>query len=77
MNRSEFYDVLADILELPPGSLSGQEKLNELEKWDSLALVSYIATCNGLFGVVLRPADVKLCASVPELCKLVASHLVD
>lgn len=77
MTRSEFYATLDDILELPIGTVKGDEKLKELPNWDSLAVVSYIATCHGLFKVVLSGDRVKATTSVQELMSLVGPHITD
>lgn len=74
MTRAEFYTTLDDILELPSGTIKGTEMLSEFT-WDSLAIVSYIATCNGLFGVVLSGERVKATKSVEDLVSLVAGHI--
>jgi acyl carrier protein len=77
VTKSEFYATLDDILELPIGTVKGNELLKELPNWDSLAVVSYIATCNGLFGVVLKGDRVKETTSVQELVALVGDHVKD
>ncbi len=77
MTRSEFYATLDDILEIEIGTIRGDEKLGDLKNWDSLAVVNYIATCNGLFGVVLEGDRVKACQSVADLVALVRQHVAD
>lgn len=77
MTRQELYETLDDILELPIGTIQGSELLVDVKTWDSLAVVSFIATVNGLFGVVLSPPRVRECKSVPDLVALVAEHLTD
>jgi acyl carrier protein len=76
VTRIEFYATLDDILELEPGTITGDEMLSSLT-WDSLAVVSYIAACNGLFGVVLVGDKVKASKSVADLVALVANHVTD
>ena len=77
MTRTELYQTLDDILELPIGTITGKEQLSALPTWDSLAVVSYIATCNGLFGVVLSGDRVKETKSVEDLLGLIKPHIVD
>jgi hypothetical protein len=43
MTRNEFLLPMEEILGLSPGTLKGHEKLEELENWESTALVSVIA----------------------------------
>ena len=75
MTRQELYETLDDILELPIGTIQGDERLADIKTWDSLAVVSFIATANGLFGVILSPPRVRECTSVPDLVALVEDHL--
>jgi acyl carrier protein len=75
VTRTEFYATLDDILELPIGTITGSEPLSALPTWDSLAVVSYIATCNGLFGIVIAGERVKATRSVEDLVALVAGHV--
>jgi acyl carrier protein len=77
VTRAEFYATLDDILEIPPGTIKGPEKLGSFQTWDSLAVVNYIATCNGLFGVVLEGTPVKASQTVEDLVQLVRSHITD
>jgi acyl carrier protein len=77
VTRTEFYATLDDILEIDIGTIQGGEQLGDLKNWDSLAVVNYIATCNGLFGVVLEGDRVKACQTVQDLITLVRSHLTD
>lgn len=78
VTRAEFYATIDDILDLPPGTVKGDEMLKELPAtWDSLAIVSYIAAVNGLFGVVLSGEKVKATKSVAELMGLVQPHIAD
>jgi acyl carrier protein len=77
VTRTELYETLDDILELPIGTIRGEEQLSTLPTWDSLAVVSYIATCNGLFGIVLSGDRVKETKSVEDLVTLIKPYIVD
>ena len=78
VTRAEFYATIDDILDLPPGTVKGDENLKELPAtWDSLAIVSYIAAVNGLFGLVLSGEKVKATKSVADLMARVAPHVTD
>jgi len=77
VKRAEFYALLDDIVEQPAGTLQGTETLDSTERWDSLAVVSFIASCNAFFGVVLKGDDVKKAKSVEDLRLLVGPHITD
>lgn len=54
MAREEFLRELDDILELAQGTLNGVGKLEELEHWNSMAMVSFIALA-GNNGTTVSP----------------------
>lgn len=43
MTREHFLQSLDELLELPPGTLQGPEKLEEFEGWNSVAMLGVIA----------------------------------
>jgi acyl carrier protein len=77
VTRAELYATLDDILEIEIGTIKGSEQLTSLKNWDSLAVVNYIATCNGLFGIVLEGDRVKACTTIEDLVALIRAHVVD
>jgi len=77
VTRQELYETIDDILEIPIGTIKGGETLDQVPNWDSLAVVNFIATSNGLFGIVLSPKSVKECRSIADLLALVSDQLTD
>jgi acyl carrier protein len=75
MKKSEFLILLDEIVEAPPGTLRGDEILADVEGWDSLALVSFIAVVNQHFGVTPSAEKLQKCKTLPELIGLVSGHL--
>lgn len=71
MSHAEFLDGVAEILEVPAGSLTGQEKIEDLEGWNSMAMVSFIAFADEHFGKTLSPRLFSTCDTVADLGKLV------
>lgn len=70
MSRVEFLNQLAEILELPADSLQGGEKLEDMDNWTSLAMVSFIALADEHFGKTLSPRAFAKCETVGDLCDL-------
>jgi acyl carrier protein len=58
------------ILGLRPGTLRGDERLDELENWDSTALISFVAVAEGQNGVQISPVQIVGCSSVDDLIRL-------
>ncbi|HTZ95271.1 MAG TPA: phosphopantetheine-binding protein [Terriglobales bacterium] len=70
MTRNEFLLQIDDILGLQPGTLRGDEKLEELENWDSTSLITFIALADSNAGVAVSPAQVVNCTTVADLLRV-------
>jgi acyl carrier protein len=67
------HDLLLEvdkILGLRPGTLKGSERLDELENWDSTALISFVALAEGENGVQISPVQIVSCSTVDDLLRL-------
>jgi acyl carrier protein len=71
VSKVEFLNYLSEILEVPAGSLSGNDKLADLEEWTSVAMVSFIAFADEHFGKMLSPRLFTTCDTIDDLGKLV------
>lgn len=69
MEKSRFLQLIEEALELDPGTVRGEESLEEL-RWDSLAVVSFIGLVDEHLNVALEPKKVSKCKTVPELLAL-------
>lgn len=70
MKRDEFLLQMDEILNLPAGTLRGDEKLDELENWDSTSLITFIALADASSGVSISPEQIVNCATVADLLRL-------
>lgn len=70
MTRNEFLLQMDEILDLPAGTLRGQEKLEELPNWDSTSLITFIALAETNNGVRISPSQIVTCSTVADLLKL-------
>jgi acyl carrier protein len=66
----EFLSEFSELLEVPAGSLQAQDKLADLEGWNSMALVGFIAFVDEHFGKALSPRLFAGCSTVADLAKL-------
>lgn len=69
MTQQEFLTAMDESLELSPGTLNGSEKLADLEMWDSVSMMSYIALAD-TNGVKISPRHIVNCTTVNDLAKL-------
>lgn len=70
MTREEFLLEMDEILGLRAGTLQGNEKLEELEKWDSTALISLIVLAETNNSAQISPDQVVGCSTVADLLRL-------
>lgn len=70
LTRDEFLREMDDILGLRPGTLRGDEKLEELRNWDSTALVQLIALAEMSNDASISPDQVVGCTTVADLLRL-------
>jgi len=75
MTKREFLSEFEEILEAAPGSLKGNEPLNGLEGWDSLAVVSLIAMVDEQFGVTLSPKVIAKAGSISDIVGLLGDKI--
>jgi len=70
MSRREFLLQLDEILGLKPGTLRGEEKLEDLENWDSTTLISLILLADSNNSTPISPEQVVGCSTVGDLLRL-------
>jgi acyl carrier protein len=63
--------MLHEILEVPAGSLVGDEELSSIENWDSLSIVTVIAQVHVETGHTLEADAVKGCTNMAQLFDLI------
>jgi len=67
MNIKKFRNEIENIIECKVGSLHGGEMLSELEDWDSLAVLAFIAMIDKNFGIILDAEKITNCKTVDDL----------
>ena len=70
MTHGEFLLQMDEILGLPAGTIRGDEKLEDLDNWDSTALISFVALAEMQSGVDLTPDQIVMCSTVADLLRL-------
>ena len=70
---SEFFDGMAEILEVDVSKISSELELHSGEAaWDSLAIVSTIALADDCFNVMLEGKSLGDCQTIADIEKLIA-----
>ena len=70
MTPTEFYAALDEMLELDPGTITGSERLEDIEAWDSLAVISFIALVDEKFDILVETEKLAAAESIADLYAL-------
>lgn len=70
MTKDNFLLEMDNILDLPAGTLRGHEKLEELNNWDSTALITLIVLAESNNSVRINPSQIVNCFTVADLMKV-------
>lgn len=70
MRKTEFLAAIDEILEQPAGTLQGDETLSSLPRWDSLAIIGFIALLDAQFGMQVPATEILECRTVADLTAL-------
>ena len=75
MTFKQFLLEMDEILDLPAGTVRGNENLEDLANWDSTALVNFLVLAESSSGVSPSLAQIASCTTVSDLVRL--SHISD
>jgi len=67
MSFEEFLSHLSDVLDMPAADLGPDLKLADLEQWNSMALVSFIAFVDEYLEKTLSPRVIAPCRTIADL----------
>jgi acyl carrier protein len=70
MTHSEFFSEFENISLQPPGSIHGQEPLDSVKGWDSLAVVGLMSMVDEKLGIQLDPSRIMASRRVIDLAIL-------
>ena len=75
MTKKDFFLLIDELLENDPGTIQGDEVLVQLPKWDSLAVIGFIALLDQHFSASIPAARILNCKTAADLADLVADKL--
>lgn len=70
MTNNEKMEIIADILELELNEIKVDSVLNDIETWDSVAILSFIAVMNEEFDKYPMANEIKSYKTVGDLMKV-------
>lgn len=66
MTNEKKIELLAEILDADAEEITPETRLNDMDAWDSVAVLSFIAMMDEEFGKEVRGADVKKMVTVQD-----------
>lgn len=75
MTKADFLAQLDEILEYDAGTLTGDEVVKDLDGWDSLATLSFIAMVDEQLNLQLSGAQIAKAETVNDLVALVGDKV--
>lgn len=72
MDYQTFMQKIAEITENNTHELSMDMWLEDIEGWDSLAIVTFIAMCDSEFDILIKGPDIKIAETLSDIYELVA-----
>ncbi len=70
LTKAQFCSELEQLINVPSGSLRGEELLSNFPGWDSITHLQFIAMAQAKLGEVPSPAALAGCRSVADLIGL-------
>jgi acyl carrier protein len=71
MDKKAFIAAVAEILEIDPAPLTGEEKLDDIGNWDSLSVISFVAMVDSDLGQIVDAEKMKDAKTLNDLAALV------
>ncbi len=73
-DTNEFYRKMEGLLNVPAGSVAGDQKLSTLKSWDSLTILEFIVLADNDYKSDVQPSDIANCKTVDDLAQLTFVH---
>jgi acyl carrier protein len=77
MTTGEFLRALEGQLEVPAGSLKGEDAIRDIGFWDSMAAVLFIALADEKLGVAVSGDQIASSKTINDLTSLLGDRLTD
>lgn len=77
MLKQKFLLLLDELFEEDSNTLTGDERLQDIEIWDSLTALGFIALVDEQFNIILSGNDIENCETVNDLVNLVSQNFDD
>lgn len=77
MTRDDFFKEFSECLQQDLPNLTGEESLESMPEWDSLAFVVLLAHLDKAYGVTVPTTEIRSAMTVNDLCSMVVKTVND
>ncbi len=70
----QFYRKMEGLLNVPAGSVKGDQELQALKNWDSLTILEFMVLADNDFKSDVQPAEITDCRTVDDLARLTIAN---
>jgi acyl carrier protein len=70
MTEIRKIELLEDMLDLEAGTLKADLLIEDIEEWDSMAVISLIALLDGEFGKAITAKEIKSFKTIEDILKV-------
>lgn len=67
MTNEKKLELLAETMDVDAADLAENKSLSDIEEWDSVSAISFIAMLDDEFGKTISAGDLKRCKTVADL----------
>jgi acyl carrier protein len=67
MTNEKKLELLAEMMDVDAKDLTGDTVLADIEEWDSVSAISFVAMLDDEFGKTISAGDLKRCKTVADL----------
>jgi acyl carrier protein len=71
MDLKDFCGKIQQLLEMDPGTIELRTRLDRLEAWDSVAVLSFMVFADQEYGAEVKPKAIAECETVEDLAKVI------
>lgn len=75
MTEKEFLELLEEVIEAEPGTLSMDKWVVDIGGWNSIAIMSFIAMVDEKYEVILSPEEIGNAETIADLYKLLCDNI--
>ena len=75
MHEAGFLLLFDELLELAPGTVAATDVLENLEGWNSLAVIGLMALVDERLGIGLQARQLAACTTVADIISLVGDRV--